>query len=142
MTTGQTSRRASRLLILTAAIVATAFGGTALAASNSISIKTPSSARVNKSYSFTVSGSAATSERLYFFDDVFNCGANPHVEHAVHNANGKDYLVNGAFRKVSNGWRSPKAKTYHVCAYLVNASEPFNGSGGVITHTFKAFTVS
>ncbi|MBV8915382.1 MAG: hypothetical protein JOZ05_20375 [Acetobacteraceae bacterium] len=139
---GQTSRRASRLLLLTAAIVGTAFGGAALAAADSISIEAPTHARVNVSYRFTVKGFAAKSQRLYFFNDVDSCGANPHVEHAVHNANGDDFMVDGAFREVSKGWRSPKATTYHVCAYLVKASEPFNGAGGVIKRASTSFKVS
>jgi len=115
------------------AIAVTAFGGVALAAANTISIKAPTHARVNVGYRFTVTGFAANSERLYFFNDVDKCGANPHVEHALHNANGDDFVVDGAFKEVSKGWRSPKATTYYVCAYLVKASEPFNGAGGDAT---------
>ncbi len=139
---GHMSRWASRLLVLTAAVVITAFCGAALAQGDSLSIKPPKNARVNKNYSFTVSGFASTTERLYFFDDVVRCGPNPHVEHAVHNANGDDYTVSGSFTKVSHGWRSPKSTTYHVCAYLVNSSAPFNPSSGVLLTASKKFKVS
>ncbi len=139
---GHTSRLASRLLLLTAAIVVCAFGGTALAAGNSISITPPTNAKINKSYSFTVSGSAGQIERLYVFDDVLKCGPNPHVEHAVHNANGDDFIVNGSFRKNSRGWRSPRRTTYYVCAYLVQISQPFNPKSGVLLHASKGFQVS
>lgn len=143
---GHTSRRASRLLLLTAAIVATSFGGAALAQGNSLSITPPTNAKVNKSYSFRVSGFAASSERLYFFDDVDKCGPNPHVEHASppagHAANGDVYTVSGAFSKTSSGWRSPKATTYHICAYLTSSSVPRNSASGVLLRVGKSFHVS
>ncbi len=138
---GDMSRRISALLLLTAATVLCAFGGAALAAGNSISINVPTNAKVNKNYSFTVSGFAPTTERLYYFNDVKKCGANPHVEHAVHNANGYAPTVHGNFKYVSGGWRSPQAKTYYVCAYLVKSSEPKNGPNGVLLRASKGFTV-
>lgn len=143
---GDTSRRASRLLLLTAAVVLCAFGGAALAQGNSISITPPTNAKVGKSYSLTVSGYAAQTERLYLFDDIVKCGPNPHVEHAAppagHSANGADYVVSGAFSKTSRGWRSPRATTYHVCAYLAGSSEPLNSANGVLLRAGKKFNVS
>ena len=139
---GYMSRRAGGLLLLTAAVVVCGFGGSALAAGNSLSITPPTNAKVHKSYSFTVSGSAGQIERLYFFDDVEKCGPSPHVEHALHNANGDDYIVNGSFNKLSHGWRSPKATTYNVCAYLVQISQPFNPKNGVLLRSSKTFSVS
>lgn len=137
-----TSRRGSLLLLLTAAVLVCAFGGAALAAGNSIRITPPTNAKINKSYSFTVSGTAGQIERLYLFDDVLRCGPNPHVEHSVHNANGDDFIVNGAFSKTSRGWRSPRRATYHICAYLVQISQPFNPKSGVLLRAGKGFSVS
>lgn len=138
-----TRRSSLPLLLLTAAIVVTPFAGAALAAGNSLSIKPPINAKVGKSYSFTVSGVAASAERLYLFDDIDACGPSPHVEHAVHNANGDDFQVSGSFTETSHGWRSPKATSYNICAYLVTSSAPYNPTSGyVLARTSKSFKVS
>lgn len=134
-------RGGGTLFVSAFVFLATAFVGNAQAAGESIYITPPSSAKVGISYSFTVSGYAPQTEQLYFFDDVESCGSSPYVEHAVHNANGDDYTVTGNFQNVSSGWNSPKATTYYVCAYLVDASEPLNPSGGVLAEKFQSFAV-
>jgi hypothetical protein len=88
-----------------------------------------------------VKGHAARKERLYLFIDYFKCGATPHVEHAVHAANGDFWTVQGRFVALSPGWRSPRAAPYHACAYLVKPSEPLNPTRGIIKRKFRAFQV-
>lgn len=142
MTIGHTSRRASWVLLLAAAVVVCAFGGTALALRNSLSIKPPTNAKVGKNFSFTISGFAGRIEGLSYFVDPKACGPSPHIEHYVHKAKGSEDVVNASFNKTVRGWRISKAGTYRVCAYLVLISRyGLYTSNGVLARTGKAFTV-
>ncbi len=136
--------RSTGLLVLSVTLLfAASFAGSARAAGNSLGIQPPTNAKVGKGYSFTVSGVAASSERLYLFDDIDSCGPSPHVEHAVHDANGGEYVVSGSFTKTSGGWRSPKATTYHICAYLASSSAPYYPTSRyLLARTGKSFKVS
>lgn len=126
---------------LTGAILATVCAGVALAASNSIHIKTPKRVKRGAAYSIKLSGHAARTERLYMFVDFFHCTKSPAGEHFKNRANGDYWTVNGNFHEVSGGWHSPLAAPYHVCAYLVKASKPLNPSTGVVAHRFATFHV-
>lgn len=134
-------RRGGLLFLGMTLLLAMSFSGSANAAGESIYITPPTGAKTGVSYSFTVSGYAPQTEQLYFFDDVESCGPSPYVEHAVHNANGDDDTVTGNFQYVSSGWSSPRATTYYVCAYLVDASESSNPAGGVLAEKFQSFAV-
>jgi hypothetical protein len=134
--------RGSGLLLLgLTLLLAASFATSAQAAGESIYITPPTSAKVDGPYSFTVSGYAPQSERLYFFDDIDSCGPSPYVEHSVHNAIGDDLPVNGNFQYVLGGWESSTATTYYACAYLVDASAPANPSAGVLAQNFQSFAV-
>lgn len=118
------------------------FGGTALAVRHSLSIKTPTGAKVGKRYSFTVSGFAGQIEGLSWFNDSRKCGANPHVEAVVRKAKGGETTVFGSFTKTLRGWRVSKAGTYHVCAYLSLISDfGYYSASGVQLHKHRAYTV-
>ncbi len=126
---------------IAATLLSLGIAGTALAASDSIHVKTPTNAKVGVAYSIAMSGHATKHEKLYMFVDYYKCGATPAVEYASHRANGDFWNVNGNFKETSRGWRSPVKAAYHACVYLVKKSAPRIPSGGILAHKFVSFRV-
>jgi hypothetical protein len=129
-------RHAVGALALTAAIVCTAFAGTALAASNALSLGVPSNAHVNKEFSITIRGNAVKKDGLFMFLDAFPCASTPAAEHARHAPGPNPVAVKGPFSLISRHWKSKRAFKVHACAYLVNLS-----TAHVIIHKFASFQV-
>jgi hypothetical protein len=132
-----------RLPVLTGAILAFGLAGSAIAGGDSLGLKVPAHAKVQRLYKVTVHGHAATNERLYLFIDVFKCAKNPHAERVAHSAPGYFWYVKGSFSKTTKWrWNSPNPVTDHACAYLQDPSQPLNAAGGVVAHAFKHYRIA
>jgi hypothetical protein len=139
LTTTGLRRHLRRGSVIAGALLAT-FAATALAAGNSVHVRTPRHAHANVSYNVKLSGHAAGTKILYIFADYKPCASTPAEEHGAHHANGYIWAVSGDYSKTAVA-KTPRAGTDHACAYLVNKSEPKNPSSGIVAHDFATYTV-
>jgi hypothetical protein len=125
------ARRAYLRAATTIGVLAIACVGTALATGNTIHVQAPAAVPDGKTYSITLRGYAAHTERLYLFVDVHKCARNPSVEHG--RASGFIWTVDGHYKRVSNGWVVHHyVGLDHACGYLQALSEPANSPFGVL----------
>lgn len=129
-----------RAPVLSAGVVIVACVGVALATGYSVGMKAPAHAKMGVPYSVSFHGTAAQSVRWYLFVDYHRCGANPAVEH-LRAAGADGTLRRGKFHHTSSGWTSSRRGTDHACVYLAKLSAPFNGSKGVLAHSFASYRI-